>query len=107
MNSGEQFGSLVEDVAWRLRLWTYAHRLSEGKWKPYRWAKYVANEVQKAIMRGNGRVIINGPVAVDMKKVKARKDIARAVGISPDQFRKIFCGKLRELGASSSAPGAK
>lgn len=46
---------------WRLDLCKYANRLSQGKWKPWSYLSCASDIVQKAIYRGNGRVIINMP----------------------------------------------
>ena len=46
---------------WRLSLADYAHRMSGGKWIPYRWIKYVADQVSAGILKGNARFIIETP----------------------------------------------
>ncbi len=51
----------VVDDAWRYWVEQYAERMSEGKWVAYPWLCYVLDRVQKAVMRGNARVIINAP----------------------------------------------
>lgn len=51
---------LVEN-AWRSNLWSYAHKLSNGNWIPYKALTFIANAVQEAIMIGNQRIIINIP----------------------------------------------
>ena len=46
---------------WRLRIWDYAEKLGYGSWTAFPWLKHVAWEVQKHIMAGKARLLINAP----------------------------------------------
>lgn len=46
---------------WRTVLWAYAHGVSGGSWKPYRYLKYISRKIQRGIQKGNARIIINIP----------------------------------------------
>lgn len=54
---------LVRDEAWRLSLATYAATASHWRkrWIPYRWIRYVARRIEKALQGGGARLIINAP----------------------------------------------
>lgn len=47
--------------AWRAFPDTYAQVRSRGKWKPYRHLRYLADVVHRAILGGDGRVIVSMP----------------------------------------------
>ena len=49
------------DDAWRWNLDTYAKRVSNEKWIPYRWHVYLAVQLISAIMQGGKRIIITAP----------------------------------------------
>ena len=49
------------DDGWRAFPHTFAERCSAGKWIAYRHLEYVAEAVAMAVIRGNGRLIINMP----------------------------------------------
>lgn len=51
----------LEDDGWRLALADYAERMSKGKWRAWKWLRYVAQICEDAVFEGNGRVIINAP----------------------------------------------
>lgn len=51
----------VVDHGWRLRIDSFAHRVSEGRWIPYEWIVFVLRIVQAAIIQGGARIIINAP----------------------------------------------
>lgn len=51
----------IAEERWRLRIDTYAHRLSGGKWKQYAWVKHLLRLVQDKITEGGARIIINAP----------------------------------------------
>lgn len=46
---------------WRMCIYTYAERLSQGDWIAYNWLKYTLWQIQEAVMKGNARIIINAP----------------------------------------------
>ncbi len=50
----------VED-AWRYNLDTYAERVSDGDWLPYRWHVYLAQKLAEAVLAGRKRIIITAP----------------------------------------------
>ncbi len=50
----------VED-AWRYNLDTYAERVSDGDWLPYRWHVYLAEKIAEAVLAGRGRIIVTAP----------------------------------------------
>lgn len=49
------------ELSWRVNLWNYAFILSERRWRPYAAIKYISNIVQKNIIKGGARIIINIP----------------------------------------------
>jgi predicted phage terminase large subunit-like protein len=49
------------DEDWRFDLATYAARVSDGRWRPYRWARHVAERVQEAVVAGGARIIVEAP----------------------------------------------
>lgn len=46
---------------WRLWLYKYAEVISQGNWIAFDWVKYVCQEIQHEIIKGNARIIINAP----------------------------------------------
>ncbi len=46
-------------LSWRFTPHTYAEVMSEGRWKPFGWLRYVGDRIADTIARGNGRIIIN------------------------------------------------
>jgi predicted phage terminase large subunit-like protein len=51
----------LKEVSWRACLWEYAQKVSEGAWVPYNWAAKLSWEIQKAVVAGGARLIINAP----------------------------------------------
>ncbi len=49
------------DGAWRYRIDTFAEHISNRRWLAYPWLKYLLRRVQKSIMKGNARIVINAP----------------------------------------------
>ena len=47
--------------AWRLRVESFAQRVSDGRWEPYPWLVYVLRRLQDSIMSGGARIIVNAP----------------------------------------------
>lgn len=47
--------------SWRFNLATYAEEISEGAWKPYRWAIYLADRLTDTVLEGSGRLVIEAP----------------------------------------------
>lgn len=52
---------LLETEAWRMTIPSYAARMSRGNWIPYPWLIYMLGRVQRALARGNARIIISAP----------------------------------------------
>lgn len=52
---------LLHALAWRSMPHSYAERMSEGRWRAYRWLRYLSEQIAQTIVRGNGRLIINAP----------------------------------------------
>lgn len=51
----------IAENVWRLRLPSYAHRMSGGEWLPYRHIVHKASILEAGIRKGGGRFIINEP----------------------------------------------
>lgn len=49
------------DQAQGLLISSYAHRMSRGKWIPYPWVMYLLRELQRALLEGGARVLVNAP----------------------------------------------
>lgn len=51
----------VHPEAWRASLPAFAHRVSGGTWEPYSYLVWLAAEIERAVVQGGGRLILNMP----------------------------------------------
>lgn len=60
MSDIEKAAEIAQDL-WRLFPDTFAHKLSQGRWKPFPWLKYLSRQLTPALIGGGGRFIVEVP----------------------------------------------
>ena len=61
MSEAPEFDEELLANAWKLDPCTYAEKLSEGAWQPYRHLRYMSERITDAVIKGGARIIVDMP----------------------------------------------